>query len=111
MRLSTDMISAVKKVYISAAGSEDNVLCVEVSDTGRRNSRMWKRPCAPCITTRPEQDRSGMGFAFMEAFMDQCGGRVRAGQRDNSEDAEGRWKRKGDMDHTIALIRKITRRG
>ncbi len=23
------------------------------------------------FTTRPEQDRSGMGFAFMEAFMDQ----------------------------------------
>ena len=23
------------------------------------------------FTTRPEQERSGMGFAFMEAFMDQ----------------------------------------
>ena len=24
----------------------------------------------PMYTTRPDQDRSGMGFAFMEAFMD-----------------------------------------
>ena len=24
----------------------------------------------PMFTTKPEQDRSGMGFAFMEAFMD-----------------------------------------
>ena len=25
----------------------------------------------PLFTTRPELDRSGMGFAFMEAFMDE----------------------------------------
>ena len=25
----------------------------------------------PLFTTKPEQDRSGMGFAFMEAFMDE----------------------------------------
>ena len=25
----------------------------------------------PLFTTKPEQDRSGMGFAFMEAFMDR----------------------------------------
>ena len=25
----------------------------------------------PLYTTRPELDRSGMGFAFMEAFMDE----------------------------------------
>ena len=24
----------------------------------------------PLFTTRPDMDRSGMGFAFMEAFMD-----------------------------------------
>ena len=24
----------------------------------------------PLYTSKPEQDRSGMGFAFMEAFMD-----------------------------------------
>ena len=25
----------------------------------------------PLYTTRPDMDRSGMGFAFMEAFMDR----------------------------------------
>ena len=32
---------------------------------------MWKRQCSLFFTTKPEQDRSGMGFAFMEAFMDE----------------------------------------
>lgn len=30
-----------------------------------------KRAMEPLFTTKPEQDRSGMGFAFMEAFMDR----------------------------------------
>lgn len=30
-----------------------------------------KRAMEPLYTTRPGEDRSGMGFAFMEAFMDE----------------------------------------
>lgn len=30
-----------------------------------------KKAMEPLYTTRPEQERSGMGFMFMEAFMDQ----------------------------------------
>ena len=30
-----------------------------------------KRAMEPLYTTRPDEDRSGMGFAFMEAFMDE----------------------------------------
>lgn len=30
-----------------------------------------KRAMEPMYTTRPGEDRSGMGFAFMEAFMDE----------------------------------------
>ena len=30
-----------------------------------------KKAMEPMYTTRPDLDRSGMGFAFMEAFMDQ----------------------------------------
>lgn len=30
-----------------------------------------KKAMEPLFTTRPELDRSGMGFSFMEAFMDQ----------------------------------------
>ena len=31
---------------------------------------MLFRSMEPLFTTKPELDRSGMGFAFMEAFMD-----------------------------------------
>lgn len=30
-----------------------------------------KKAMEPLFTTKPEMDRSGMGFAFMEAFMDE----------------------------------------
>lgn len=30
-----------------------------------------KKAMEPLYTSKPEQDRSGMGFAFMEAFMDE----------------------------------------
>ncbi len=30
-----------------------------------------KKAMEPLYTSRPEQERSGMGFMFMEAFMDQ----------------------------------------
>ena len=47
----------------------ENVLTVEVSDSGRGIDDVQKA-MQPMFTTMPEQDRSGMGFAFMEAFMD-----------------------------------------
>lgn len=34
----------------------------------------------PLFTTRPELERSGMGFAFMEAFMDELSVESRVGQ-------------------------------
>lgn len=48
---------------------EDNVFAVEVSDQGRGIPDI-EEAMRPMFTTKPEQDRSGMGFAFMEAFMD-----------------------------------------
>ncbi|HJA67067.1 anti-sigma F factor [Lachnoclostridium sp. An169] len=48
---------------------EDNVLYVEVSDRGC-GIRDVEEAMRPMYTSKPEQDRSGMGFAFMEAFMD-----------------------------------------
>ena len=30
-----------------------------------------KKAMEPLYTTKPEMERSGMGFAFMEAFMDE----------------------------------------
>lgn len=49
---------------------EDGILHIEVSDTGRGIENIEKA-MEPLYTTRPELERSGMGFSFMEAFMDE----------------------------------------
>lgn len=46
-----------------------DVLEVEVTDIGVGISDI-KRAMEPLYTSKPELERSGMGFAFMEAFMD-----------------------------------------
>lgn len=43
---------------------------VTVRDTGKGIEDIEKA-MQPMYTTKPEMDRSGMGFVFMEAFMDQ----------------------------------------
>lgn len=45
-------------------------LTVVVQDKGKGIEDV-KKAMEPLFTTKPEQDRSGMGFAFMEAFMDE----------------------------------------
>lgn len=45
-------------------------LFVDVSDQGRGIGDVVKA-MEPMFTTKPEKDRSGMGFTFMEAFMDE----------------------------------------
>lgn len=45
-------------------------LYVTVADQGRGIPDI-KKAMEPMFTTKPELDRSGMGFAFMEAFMDE----------------------------------------
>lgn len=47
----------------------DDVLQVEVQDKGKGIEDI-DQAMEPLFTTKPEMDRSGMGFAFMEAFMD-----------------------------------------
>ena len=48
---------------------EDDVLEVEVRDKGKGIENI-EQAMEPLFTTKPELDRSGMGFAFMDAFMD-----------------------------------------
>ena len=48
---------------------EKGVLHIDVSDEGKGIEDLEKA-MEPLYTTRPELERSGMGFAFMEAFMD-----------------------------------------
>lgn len=49
---------------------EDNTLTVIVEDDGVGIPDVEKAK-EPLYTTKPEQDRSGMGFMFMEVFMDE----------------------------------------
>ena len=58
----------IHKVRIRCTISE-NVFTVEVCDKGKGIENV-QEAMQPMFTTKPEQDRSGMGFAFMEAFMD-----------------------------------------
>ena len=48
----------------------DQLLELWVSDEGTGIANVQKA-MEPLYTTRPELERSGMGFMFMEAFMDQ----------------------------------------
>ena len=59
----------VKKIWIECR-TENKTLFVTVRDEGRGIADV-KKAMEPMFTTRPDLDRSGMGFAFMEAFMDE----------------------------------------
>ena len=48
---------------------ENGTFFVEVEDTGRGIEDVEKA-MEPLFTSKPELERSGMGFSFMEAFMD-----------------------------------------
>ena len=59
----------IKKIRIDCR-TENRELYVTVTDEGKGIPDI-KKAMEPMFTTRPELDRSGMGFAFMEAFMDE----------------------------------------
>lgn len=48
---------------------EGRKLYIDIRDWGEGIEDI-KLAMEPLFTTRPDEDRSGMGFAFMEAFMD-----------------------------------------
>ena len=56
------------KVFIRCA-LEDDLLLIEIKDKGKGIADIEKA-MEPLYTTKPEYNRSGMGFAFMESFMD-----------------------------------------
>jgi stage II sporulation protein AB (anti-sigma F factor) len=57
------------RVHIGCVIRKD-VLEVTVTDSGCGIENV-EQAMEPLFTTRPELERSGMGFAFMEAFMDE----------------------------------------
>ncbi len=58
----------VHNIYIRAR-TEGRTLYLEIEDEGKGIEDV-KQAMEPLFTTKPELDRSGMGFSFMEAFMD-----------------------------------------
>ena len=58
----------VKKIWIRCR-LIDQTLYIEVEDHGQGIADVTKA-MEPLFTTKPELERSGMGFSFMEAFMD-----------------------------------------
>ena len=59
----------VKKIHIECH-IQDQILDVKVTDYGVGIEDV-ELAMQPMYTTRPDEERSGMGFAFMEAFMDE----------------------------------------
>ncbi len=50
--------------------TEEKTLYLEIEDQGRGIADV-EAAMEPLFTTKPELERSGMGFSFMEAFMDE----------------------------------------
>ena len=61
--------SRIEKITLRCKTCGDT-LHIEIEDHGNGMEDV-KKAMEPLFTTRPELDRSGMGFSFMEAFMDQ----------------------------------------
>ena len=61
--------SRIEKITLRCKTCGDT-LYIEIEDHGKGMEDV-KKAMEPLFTTRPELDRSGMGFSFMEAFMDQ----------------------------------------
>ena len=47
----------------------ENKIIIEISDKGKGIEDI-KQAMQPMYTSKPELDRAGMGFSFMESFMD-----------------------------------------
>ncbi len=63
------------KMHCIISGNE---ITVEIIDNGAGIANIEKA-MEPLYTTRPELERSGMGFSFMEAFMDDLEVRSKVG--------------------------------
>lgn len=59
----------VEKIVVNCR-IQDGELWIEVIDKGCGIENV-EQAMEPLFTTKPDSERSGMGFAFMEAFMDE----------------------------------------
>lgn len=91
-------------VYLTCTLEGDTVH-ITIEDTGVGMADV-RRAMEPFYTTKPELERSGMGFAFMEAFMDEIevestpgiGTRVKMTKKIGQKEEEI-WDGCGDSSH------------
>ena len=60
--IKTAVSEAVTNCIVHAYHNPDGKISMDLSD---------QNAMEPMFTTKPEEERTGMGFSFMEAFMDQ----------------------------------------
>ena len=60
---------SIGQVTLKAKIQDRNLLSIEISDQGKGIPDITQA-MEPFYTTHPEQERSGMGFAVMQTFMD-----------------------------------------
>lgn len=58
---------------------EEQILYIEIEDHGKGIENV-EQAMQPLFTSKPELERSGMGFSFMEAFMDEISVESELGQ-------------------------------
>lgn len=58
---------------------EEQILYIEIEDHGKGIENV-EQAMQPLFTSKPEFERSGMGFSFMEAFMDEISVESELGQ-------------------------------
>lgn len=60
----------VGKVVLRAVLAPDDMLTVDVEDFGRGITDV-RQAMQPFFTTQPDKERTGIGFALMQSFMDE----------------------------------------
>ena len=60
----------VGKIEMSVKVFEDNTVKIRISDKGCGIENI-EEAMQPLFTTKPDEDRAGLGFAVMESFMDK----------------------------------------
>ena len=60
----------VGKIEMSVRVFEDNTVRIRISDKGCGIENI-EQAMQPLVTTKPDEDRAGLGFAVMESFMDK----------------------------------------
>lgn len=68
----------IHKIWVTCRLKGQELL-VDVKDEGVGIPDV-KKAMEPLYTTKPEKDRSGMGFTFMEAFMDEISVESKVGE-------------------------------